>query len=212
MENLNKLSYTQYKINESTIEVPMEEIVQQYDDKKFATKPYLFKILYIGKYIKKTNEYIVYLGPLEKSKLPIIKATIPLEIIRTNKIIPGYDYNRPLEETELFILKERIFRKISNINEYCFNNRKYGRYYVLCYGYLINQYKDDDAMTKREKGVQQFRLVSNSPKKIRDRNYETTCYVSNKLNKILELYKLPNNENFKKFKELPEKFFVDKKK
>ena len=47
MENLNKLSYTQYKINESTIEVPMEEIVQQYDDKKFATKPYLFKILYI---------------------------------------------------------------------------------------------------------------------------------------------------------------------
>ena len=67
-------------------------------------------------------------------------------------------------------------------------------------------------MTKREKGVQQFRLVSNSPKKIRDRNYETTCYVSNKLSKILEIYKLPNTENFKKFKELPEKFFVDKKK
>ena len=37
--------------------------------------------------------------------------------------------------------------------------------------YLVNQYKDDDAMTKREKGVQQFRLVSNSPKKIRDRNW-----------------------------------------
>lgn len=212
MENLNKLSYTQYKINESIIEVPMEEIVQQYDDKKFATKPYLFKILYIGKYIKKTNEYTVYLGPLEKSKLPIIKATIPLEIIRTNKIIPGYDYSRPLEETELFILKERIFRKISDINEHCFDNRKYGRYYILCYGYLVNQYKDDDAMTKREKGVQQFRLVSNSPKKIRDRNYETTCYVSNKLSKILEIYKLPNTESFKKFKELPEKFFVDKKK
>lgn len=211
MENLNKLTYTQYRINEDKIEIPMEDIIQEYDDKKFATKPYLFKILYIGKYLKKTNEYIVYLGPLEKSKLPIIKATIPLEIIRTSKLIPGYEYDRPLEETELFIIRERIFRKISEINEYCYDNRKYGRYYILCYGYLINQYKDDDAMTKREKGVQQFRLVSNSSKKIRDRNYETTCYVSNKLSKILEIMKLPYHEDFRKFKELPERFFIDKK-
>ena len=57
MENLNKLSYTQYRVNEKLIYVPMEEIVQQYDSKEFAKRPYLFKILYIGKYNKKTNEY-----------------------------------------------------------------------------------------------------------------------------------------------------------
>ena len=65
----------------------MEDIIQEYDDKKFAKKPYLFKILYIGKYNKKNDEYAVYLGPLQKSKLPIIKAFIPLEVIRYNKII-----------------------------------------------------------------------------------------------------------------------------
>ena len=85
MENLNKLSYTQYRVNEKLIYVPMEEIVQQYDSKEFAKKPYLFKILYIGKYNKKTNEYTVYLGPPKKAKIPIVKASIPLEIIRTNR-------------------------------------------------------------------------------------------------------------------------------
>ena len=39
MENLNKLSYTQYRVNEKLIYVPMEEIVQQYDSKEFAKKP-----------------------------------------------------------------------------------------------------------------------------------------------------------------------------
>lgn len=212
MENLNKLSYTQYKINEKSLNIPMENIIQEYDDKKFANKPYLFKILYIGKYIKKTNEYIVYLGPNKQSKLPVIKATIPLEIIRTNKIIPSYDYINDLEDNELFIVRERVFREISKINKDCFNNKKYGRYYILCYGYLINQYKDDNAMTTLPNGIQQFRLISKCPKKLRDRNYETTCYVSNKLNKILKIGKLPDNEILKEFKDLPSNFFIDKKK
>ena len=212
MENLNKLSYTQFKVNEKLLYIPMNDIVQQYDDKRFATKPYLFKILYIGKYNKKLNEYTVYLGPLKKSKLPIVKASIPLEIIRTCKLIPNYDYTRPLEENEMFIVNERIFRKINEINKYCFTNRKYGRYYILCYGYLINQYKDDNAMTKIEEGLQQFKLISDCPKKFKDRNYETDCYVTNKLNKIFEIYpKLPNTEDFRDFKELPDKFFMDKK-
>ena len=212
MENLNKLSYTQYRVNEKLIYVPMEEIVQQYDSKEFAKRPYLFKILYIGKYNKKTNEYTVYLGPPKKAKIPIVKASIPLEIIRTNKLIPNYDYTRPLEENEVFIVNERVFRKIDEINKYCFANKRYGRYYVLCYGYLINQHKDDDAMTKKTEGLQQFRLISGCPKKFKDRNFETDCYITNKLNKIFEIYPdLPNNEIFREFKELPEKFFVDKK-
>lgn len=208
MENLNKLSYTQYKINEKSIYIPIENIKQEYDDIKFSNKPYLFKILYISKYNKKNNEYIVYLGPLEKSSLPIIKATIPLEIIRTNKLIPNYDYLRPLEDSELFIINERIFRKISDINYDCYRNRS--NYYILCYGYLINQYKDDDAMTKKTEGIQQFRLVSKCRRKIKDRNYETNCYVTNRIRKILEIMKLPNNITIE-FKELPEGFFVDKK-
>ena len=211
MENINKLSYLQYKINENTLNIPMEDITQQYDDKQFAKKPYLFKILYIGKYNKKTNEYIVYLGPPKKSSLPIIKATIPLEIIRTNKLIPKYDYIRPLEDNELFIIRERVFRKIDIINENCFDNTRYGRWYILCYGYLINKYKDDDALTKIPKGIQEFRLISKSPKKLKDRNFESTCLVSNKLNKLLEIGKLPNIKDLHDFKDLPDKFFIDKK-
>lgn len=208
MENLNKLSYTQYKINENTLSIPMENIVQQYDDFKFASKPYLFKILYIGKYIKKDNEFVVYLGSLKDGSLPIIKATIPLEIIRTNKIIPNYDYIRPLEDSELFIIRERIFRKINEINIRCHHNRS--NYYILCYGYLINQYKDDNAMTTKTEGIQQFRLITKCPKKFKDRSYETSCYVSNNLTKLLTLGKLQINSEQLKFKSLPDKFFIDK--
>lgn len=211
MENLNKLSYIQYKINEKTLNIPMDNIRQEYNDIQFSKKPYLFKILYIGKYIKKTNEYTVYLGPLKKSSLPIIKATIPLEIIRTNKLIPNYDYSRELTDNELFIIRERIFRKINSINEACFKNKNYNRYYILCYGYMINQYKDDNAMTTLTEGIQQFRLVTKSYKKIRDKNFETNCYVSNNLSKILSILKLPNIEDYRKFKELPDKFFIDKR-
>ena len=67
-------------------------------------------------------------------------------------------------------------------------------------------------MTKKTEGLQQFRLISGCPKKFKDRNFETDCYITNKLNKIFEIYPdLPNNEIFREFKELPEKFFVDKK-
>ena len=100
MENINKLSYLQYKINENTLNIPMEDIIQQYDDKQFAKKPYLFKILYIGKYNKKTNEYIVYLGPPKKSSLPIIKATIPLEKLQLYVIFAV--------SFETFILKDSL--------------------------------------------------------------------------------------------------------
>lgn len=216
MENLNKLSYTQYKVNEKLLYIPMEDIRQEYDDKKFAIKPYLFRVLYIDKYNKKTNEYSVYLGPRKKSSLPIIKASIPLELLRTNRLIPGYNYDRPLEDNELFIINERVFRKVDENNKYCFNNKKYGKYYILCYGYFINQYKDDDALTKKTEGIQQFRLITDCPKKVRDRGYETPCYVTNRLSKIFDLkiqpgYKLPNLQEFREFKELPEGFFIDKK-
>ena len=45
---------------------------------------------------------------MQKSKLPIIKAFIPLEVIRYNKIIPKYDYIRPLEDNEKFIIREQF--------------------------------------------------------------------------------------------------------
>lgn len=212
MENLNKLNYSQYKVNDKLLHIPMEDIKQEYDDKKFAKKPYLFKILYIGKYSSKTNEFIVYLGPPLKSKLPIIKATMPLEILRLSKLIPSYDYNRALTDSEMFIINERLFRTINEINEACYKNRKYGRYYMICYGYLINQYKDDDALTKKTDGLQQFRLISNCTQKFKDRNYETSCYITNKISKIFEVYnKLPDIKDFREFKELPEGFFIEKK-
>ncbi len=205
MENVNKLSFLQYKINEKLIYTPMENIVQQYDNKKFATNPYLFKILYVDKYIKKTNEFIVYLGPPKESKLPIVKAIIPLEIIRTSKLIPNYDYVRVLDEDELFIINERIFRKINEIN--------IGKtYYILCYGYLINQYKDDNALTTVKEGIQQFRLISDCPKKFKGRGFETSCFISDKPAKILELYPIIKDKiNFRDFKKLPKGFLIERK-
>lgn len=210
MKSLNSLSYLQFEINERCLNIPMEEIVQQYDDNKFATNPYLFKILYIGKYNKKLNMYTVFLGPPQMSRLPIVKATIPLEIIRTNKLIPSYNYDRPLTEQELFIVNERVFRKISEINIDCFHKRKCG-YYILCYGYLVNSYKDDDAMTKKTEGIQQFKLITGCRKKFIDRKYETSCYITNKLFKIFDIYKkLPKVKELTSFKELPDEFFIEK--
>ncbi len=210
MKSLNSLDYLQFEINEKCLNIPMESIIQQYDDNKFAETPYLFKILYIGKYNKKLDTYTVFLGPPFKSKLPIIKASIPLEIIRTNKLIPNYKYDRPLTEQEHFIINERVFRKISEININCFKRKKTG-YYILCYGYLINSYKDDDAMTKKTEGIQQFKLITDCRKKFIDRNYETSCYITNKLFKIFYVYpKLPKVKELMEFKELPEGFFINK--
>lgn len=213
MENLNNLKFQTYKINDKSLYIPMEEIVQQYDDNKFAKSPYLFRIAYIAKYLKKTNEFICYLAPIKKSKLPIVKATIPLEIFRTKKLIPSYEEGQILDNHELFIINERKFRKIDEINEYCYYNRNYGRWYILCYGYLINQYKDDDAMTKKTEGLQQFKLISNCKLKFKDRNYETSCYVTNKLSKIFDVYdKLPKVKDLYEFKDLPDNFFPEKNK
>lgn len=211
MENYNLLKFKTFRVNDKSIYIPMENIIQQYDDEKFSKCPYLFKILYISKYIKKTNEFICYLAPNKISNLPIVKATIPLEIIRTKKIIPSYIEGEILDDHQLFILNERKFRKIDEINEYCFNNRRYGRWYLICYGYLINSYKDDDIMTKKTEGIQQFKLITNCRKKFKDRNYETSCYVSNNLRKIFEIAKLPNRKELTEFKELPDNFFPDKK-
>ena len=73
MENLNKLSFHNYKINEQAIFVPMKDIKQEFDIQK-NIKLYLFKVSYVHKYHSKTNTFTVYLSPLENTKLPIIKA------------------------------------------------------------------------------------------------------------------------------------------
>ena len=209
MENYNNLKFKTYKINEKVLNVPMKSIKQEYDDISFSNTPYLFKILYISKYIKKTNEFVCYLAPSILSKLPIVKATIPLEFPRTIKIIPGYSGD--LTDNELYILNERKFRQINQINIRTFNKIRFFSVYILCYGYLVNRYKDDDIMTKEEEGIQEFRLLTKSKHKFKDRNYETTCYITDKEKKLFKVYKLPDNKDLFKFKELPDKFFLDKK-
>ena len=212
MENYNNLKFKTFRINEKLLNIPMEDIRQEYDDsRKFAKSPYLFKIVYIAKYLKKTNEFICYLAPNEMSKLPIVKATIPLELIRTTKLIPSYNEGDMLEDNERFIINERKFRLIDKLNEASFNNRLYSGYYVLCYGYLINEYKDDNAMTKIPEGIQQFKIFTRCNKTFRDKNYITSCYVTNKLSKIFEVSKIPRRKEFMEFKPLPKNFFVDRK-
>lgn len=209
MENYNNLKFKTYKINEKLLEIPMEDIKQEYDDIKYSNSPYLFKILYIAKYNKKTDEYICYLAPSKLSKLPIVKATIPLELIRTSKIIPGF--NGKLSDTEQYIVNERKFRLINKINYGTYHNYIFGEYYILCYGYLVNKYKDDNAMTILPTGIQEFRLISKCKHKFKDRNYETSCFITNKIHKLYQVYNLPKMEELFEFKRLPEKFFVDKK-
>lgn len=212
MENYNNLKFKTFRINEKLLNIPMENIAQEYDDsKKFAKRPYLFKIMYIAKYIKKTNEFVCYLSPNDKSSLPIVKATIPLELIRTEKLIPSYNEGDLLEDSEKFIINERKFRLIDKLNEASFNNRMYSSYYVLCYGYLINQYKDDDAMTKVTEGIQQFRIFTNCSKTFKDRNYVTSCYITNRMSKIFDVLKIPVSKDLMNFKSLPKNFFVDRK-
>ena len=72
-------------------------------------------------------------------------------------------------------------------------------------------YKDDDKMTKKTEGIQQFKLITNCRKKFKDRSYETSCYISNNLRKIFEIAKLPNRKELTEFKELPDNYFPDKK-
>ena len=221
MENLNKLSFHNYKINEQAIFVPMKDIKQEFDIQK-NIKLYLFKVSYVHKYHSKTNTFTVYLSPLENTKLPIIKAQIPLELLYTHKIIGNYDYSRKLEDNEIYIIKERIFRLVNDIN------LKKKKYYLLCYGYFINKYKNDNANTKIEKGIQEFSFTEIGNKKIKDRGFETYYLYHKNLTRIFKILllnkkplyykdkeKLEDKANEMahkaKFKEIPKEFFIENK-
>ena len=222
MENLNKLSFKNYKVNEDKIMVPMENIVQEYDIPEHA-KLYLFKLIYVHKFHSPTNTFTCYLSPLADKDMPIVKAQIPLELIYTHKIIPGYSYNRNLEDNELYIIKEKVFRMINEINCGHIN------YFLICYGYLINKYKDDDANTKLTRGIQMFNFTSCGRKLLHDRNYETYYIFGNKLDRLMKIALMEkdaslryrrNREILKEkasclirevsFKDIPEGFLTEK--
>lgn len=205
MENINKLTFTTYKINEEVINIPMDDIKQEFDTYKLS-KRYLFKILYIAKQLKDGN-YIVYLSPMEGSNLPIIKATIPLEIIRTNKIIPNYTYDRPLDKQEKYIVDERVYRYIDKINRRAYRGYSSG-YYVLIYGYFVNTYKNNNALTTLKSGIQEFSISSKPSGSFKVTSTKTTtCLISNKWKSICKA--LDKEYNVPEFKELPKGFFID---
>lgn len=204
MENINKLTFITYKYNESVLNIPMDEIKQEFDSYTY-TKKYLFKVLYVAKQLKDGN-YIIFLGPLENSNLPIIKATIPFEIIRTDKIIPNYAYDRELEKQERYIVDERVYKRINILNRKA--HRGYSNCYVLAYGYLVNSYKDNDALTTLKEGIQEFRISTISDGYFSITSTKSTnCLVTNRWEKICSAlqkeYPLP------KFKKLPDGFFVE---
>lgn len=205
MENLNKLTFTTYQIDDSKLYIPMEDIKQEFDTYEYSKK-YLFKVVYIAKHLKDGN-YVVYLTPPESSNLPIVKATIPFEIIRTDKIIPNYAYDRELDRQEKYIVDERVYRSISRLNK-----RAHSRYgcncYVLVYGYLVNSYKDNNALTTIKEGIQGFHISENTRGYIDiTASKSTTCFVTTKWKKICGVL----HKDFKepKFKKLPNGFFVE---
>lgn len=224
MENLNKITFKNFKINESTLFIPMESIKQQFDINE-DIKLYLFKVLYIHKYHSKTDTFTCYLSPIDSLDIPIVKADIPLELLYIHKFIGGYDYKRPLAEDEQLVIKERMYRSITNIN------MGYAHSYLLCYGYLINRYKNDDANTKITEGIQEFSFTENYRNKLKDGSYESYFLFNFKLRNIVKLMlintkpSLANKRNKEKleiginnilkvikFKKLPDKFFEDKEK
>ena len=209
MENLNKLTFRTYKVDESKLYIPMEEIKQEFDLSKYSKK-YLFKILYIAKHLKDDrNYYTVYLGAEEDSDIPIVKATIPLEFIMTDKILPNYQYDRPLDKQERFIVNERIYRIIDKLNYGLHKGYKFDKYsyYVLIYGYMVNSYKNDNALTTIKEGIQEFSISEKPSGVIQLRGKTTTCFVTNKWEKICNaLQKEINKPNFK---ELPKDFFLE---
>lgn len=205
MENLNKLSFTTYKYDDSKLNIPMEDIKQEFDTYKYSKK-YLFNVLYVAKHLKDGN-YVVYLGPLENSNLPIVRATIPFEIIRTDKIIPNYAYDRELDKQEKYIVDERVYRSISRLNKWA--HSRYGcKCYVLVYGYFVNSYKDANALTTLKEGVQDFH-ISTKPSGCFNvtSTKTTTCLVTTKWNKICSA--LQKDYPLPKFKKLPKEFFVE---
>lgn len=212
MKNLNKLSFTTYKINESCINVPIENIIQEYDYSN-NIKLYLFRLEYIHKYKSSDNLYTCYMSCMFPNIL--VKAIIPLELIYIHKIIGGYTYDRPLEDNEKFIIKEKMFKLVDKINT------KQLRYYLVCYGYFMNIYKDKDANTKVKSGIQYFNITENYHKKLNDRKYFSyfiytknldkalAIYLSNKKIKKLELDKIRAKiKKEYKFKSLPDEFFI----
>ena len=179
MENPNKLSFTKRNINEDSIKIDMENIRQEYDTKEFVTS-YLFKISYVHKYFPKTNSYQCYLSPLLNNDLPICKANIPLNLQHIHKTISNYEYDRLLEDNEIYIIKEKNFRMIDQLN--------HGKsFYCLALGYMINKYKDDDANTKITKGIQNFGITESSLYKFKDGKYESYIICSHNLIKLLKI-------------------------
>lgn len=207
MANLNKLSFTTYEIDDTCLNIPMEDIKQEFDTNDFS-KQYLFKIAYISKHLKDGN-YIVYLSPMKGNSkgIPIVKATIPLELIRTNKLLPLYEYNRELTQEEKYVVNERTYRLINDINKRCRYRTRFKEHYVLVYGYMVNKYKNDNALTKIKSGIQEFHVSTEGFKYIRFKNYETKCLVTNKWSDIC---KALGKENMVKpqFEEVPEEFFI----
>ena len=209
MENLNKLTFRTYKVDESKLYIPMEDIKQEFDLTKYSKK-YLFKILYIAKHLKdERNYYVVYLGSIENSNIPIVKATIPLEFIRTDKILPDYEYDRPLNKQEKFIVNEKIYRIIDKLNYGLHKGYTFGKYnyYVLIYGYMVNAYKNDNALTTIKEGIQEFSISEKASGVIQLRGKTTTCFITNDWEKICNA--LQKEVKIPKFKELPKDFFLE---
>lgn len=205
MENLNKLSFTTYKYNDSVLEIPMEDIKQEFDTYQ-SSKMYLFNVAYVAKHLKDGN-YLVYLAPPEGVKLPIVRATIPFEIIRTDRILPNYAYDRELDKQEKYIVDERVYRSISRLNVWA-HGRRGCECYVLVYGYLVNSYKDANALTTLKKGVQDFH-ISTKPRGCFDvtTTKTTICLVTNRWDKICSA--LHKQYPIPQFKKLPKEFFEE---
>lgn len=216
MENPNKLSFTRKNINEDSIKLNMEDIRQEYDTKEYVSQ-YLFKIQYVHKYFPKTNSYQCYLSPLINNDLPICKANIPLNLQHIHKTISNYNYDRLLEDNEIYIIKEKNFRMVDQLN----NGKSF---YCLVIGYMINKYKDDDANTKIKKGIQEFGITENSIIKLKDGNYESFIICSHNLVKLLKIKIKSKYQNIPrdtlnyyakilakeaKFKQLPKNFFKE---
>ena len=222
MENLNKLSFKRYKIDEKQLFIPMNEIKQQFDISE-DIKMYLFKLVYVHKYNSKTDTFTCYLSPIESTGLPIVKADIPIELTYIHKVIGGYDYKRRLEPNEALIINERNYRLIDAVN------RGFMSAYLLCYGYMVNTYKNDDANTKITEGIQTFNITKLYKHKLYDKSYESYYLFNKSLRNILKIMlinkypklKLRHNKDTlegyirkiytkAKFQKLPTKFFIDK--
>ena len=174
-----------------------------------SPKKYLFKVLYVEKQLK-NGEYIVYLGPIAKTNIPILRATIPFEIIRTDKIIPNYTYDRELTKQERYTVDERVYRRIDLINKKA-HRKMTSDCFVLIYGYFVNTYKDVNALTKIERGIQDFHISTQGSGCFNVTSIKTTkCFVTNKWDKVCKLlFKDDKVVNEPEFKKLPIGFFKD---